>query len=429
MPRYRFTGTNSEGQHVTGERDAPDPDALLNAIRDEVLLVDSVLLVGTVGSLDRPEVVAHDPELEFAQAPGSEKPVAPAPGSAAHNVEHMHPEDAGEISRHMAEIIGSGLPLETGLAAIAAECPSRRMRRTLGGIVADLVAGNDLEFAMATRHAPAELRALVRAGARSGDTGRILEHYVTNVQGAAELRDSIFLGLLYPSVILVMFLSLGWGMMWWIVPQFTAIFNGFDLDLPWLTKGLIAISDFLNHYALWTGGEVFVAIVLVALLLRYALGPVGMRRLVCCIPLIGPILRWIALARFSQLLSLLVENRVPLSEALVLAGDASRDAEIKDDCRRLLVGVKSGETLESAARKLKRFPASFVQALGWEGRSGGLPEVLQSLGDMYAGRVRAAVAVMMSVLPPLLMLFLGGAVGLLVIALFMPLLELLNKLS
>lgn len=411
MPRYRYTGTNFEGRPIVGERDATDPDALLGAIRGELRHVDSIV---PVGSPDPAESLA----ATFAAA-------RPAPAITA--------GDAGEISRHLSELIESGLPLETGLAAIAAECPSRRMRGTLSGIVAELSSGSDLEQAMAACGAPPELRALVRAGARSGDTGQILEHYVTNVQSARELRESIVLGLAYPAVVLLVFSLLGVLIFWWIVPQFVEMFDGFDLDLPELTKALVVISDFFNKVTVWVAAAraagLLALFVFFALLLRAVLGPVNMRRLICRIPVVGQILRWVAMARFTQLLSLLVENRVPLGEALVLAGDASRDAEIQDDCRKILVGVNSGETLQSAARRLRRFPPSFVQTLGWEERSGGLPEVLQSLGDMYAGRVRAMVAVLVAFLPPFLMMFLGISVGLLVIALFMPLVRLLSLLA
>jgi type II secretory pathway component PulF len=397
MPRYRYIGSDYAGRPVTGERDAADPDALLAALAGEVSKIVSVELAN----------------------PGP----LPEPG------ESLHRADVREVSGHIAEIIEAQLPLESGLAAIAAECSSRRIRKTLLGIAGDLAAGNDLEKVLASRGAPAELKALVRAGARSGNTGQILEHYVVNVESAVDLRQSMRRGLFYPLLMLLVFSLVGCGVIVWVVPQFASIFAGFDLNLPTVTTWLVTLSDFIVHYGAIVVLGGLASIVAVAILLRLALGRVLWRRLICRIPLFGPFLRWTALARFSQLLSLLIENRVPLDEALTLAGDASGDAEIQHDCRRMLASVTAGESLESAARKLDRFPTSFVQALTWASRPGGLPEVLQSLGDMYAGRVRAAVAVVVSLLPPLLMLFLGVLMAFLVVALFMPLISLLNMLS
>jgi type II secretory pathway component PulF len=397
MPRYRYIGTDRSGRQVTGERDAADPHVLRAALLGEKL-----------------------------QIVGMERIVGDAPHGPAEN---LHRSDVREISGHIAEIIESQLPLESGLAAIAAECSSRRVRNTLVAIADDLASGNDLESVLARRGAPAELKALVRAGARSGNTGQILEHYVLNVESTVDLSQSIRRSLLYPLLMLLFFAGVGGGVILWVVPQFRSLYNGFDLKLPIVTEWLIALSNFATQYAAVTGLSLCAGIVGVSILLRVTLGRVGWRRLVCRIPLMGPILRWTALARFSQLLSLLVENRVPLDEALPLAGDASGDAVIQEDCRRMAARVQAGETLDSAARKLDRFPTSFVQALTWANRPAGLPEVLQSLGDMYAGRFRAAVAVIVALVPPILMFFVGISIAGLIIALFMPLYELLYKLG
>jgi type IV pilus assembly protein PilC len=150
---------------------------------------------------------------------------------------------------------------------------------------------------------------------------------------------------------------------------------------------------------------------------------------VCSLPVIGPLLRWLAIARFSTLLSLLVESRIPLDEALFLAGDASGDAEIRADCQTLQSTVRSGKTLESAVRERGRFPKSFIRALGWERYQEGFPEVLHSMAEMYAGRARALITVLIALLPPLVVCLVGFVVGFVVVALFMPLFRLLNSLS
>ncbi len=171
------------------------------------------------------------------------------------------------------------------------------------------------------------------------------------------------------------------------------------------------------------------AIVAIAVLLRLARRNAATRRFICKIPFIGPLLRCSALARFAPVLSLLIEGRVPLDQALILAGDAAGDVAIREDCRKLAAGVHSGKTLEEAANETTRFPASFIRALSWERYRDGFPEVVRSMADMYAGRARALVALLVAVLPVLLVLFVGLTVGTVVIALFMPLIELLDKLS
>lgn len=421
MPRFRYTGWDISGRQVAGERDAADADALRSALATQL---------------------SHVAIVE----PIAEVPQPPSAGG-------LPREEAREVSGHIAEIIQSQLPLESGLAAIAAECASRRVRRVLNAIADDLGMGRSLEAVLARQGAPPELKALVRAGARSGNTGQILEHYVLNVESAVDLRRSLRRSLLYPCILMLLFGLAGFFVIVWIVPQFAAIFAGFNTNLPAPTKWLINAADTIRKfdYSLFLKGLVGIIALLFFLRfardheshaeraekgilaylnsLRLALGDFLWHRIVGAIPLVGPILRWTALARFSQLLSLLVENQVPLDEALTLAGQASNDPQIRRDCRTMVAQVTAGETLESAARQLDRFPASFVQALTWASRPGGMPEILQSLGDMYAGRVRAAAAVLVALLPPLLMVLLGLGTALIVVALFLPLFSLINLLS
>lgn len=402
MPRYRYTGIDIAGRRVSGEREAPNPDALLAALGNEVLSIDSIQPIDD---------------------PGREKHIERLIGE-------LGDQEAADLGGQIAEIIEGELPLEEGLEAIAAETNSPKMRKTFRALSQRLAAGADLPSALEECRAPAELRALVLAGARSGNTGKILEHYATNVYGVVSIRQSILLGLFYPAILFVLMSAIGAFLVYWLIPEFESLFVGFDLQLPWITVAMLEMAAFSRSALPWIVFAVVVPLsVFVRWLLVGMLGRVGYRRLVCWIPLIGPMRRWIAMARFSQMLSLLIENEVPLDESLALAGDATGDPEIQFDCRRILIEVRSGETLQAAAQRIADFPRSFVQALSWERRSAGLPDVLQSIGDMYAGRVRAATAILVAVIPPMMLIFLGGAMFFLIIALFMPLIELLNKLA
>jgi type II secretory pathway component PulF len=227
---------------------------------------------------------------------------------------------------------------------------------------------------------------------------------------------------------LIVFTLIVGALLFWIVPQFAEVIIGFAIPLPWITTALIATSQFCRDNGLWIVAAAFAIPLALWLIFRLALGPAHFRRLVCRIPLVGPALRWAGLSRFSQLLALLIENRVPLDEALVLAGDASGDAEIRDDCRQITAEISAGESLVEVARR-RRFPASFARALTWDRRHQGLPEIMQSLGDVYASRVRAVVSLLMAILPPLLIIVMGAVVFIVMVALFAPLIRLLNMLS
>jgi type II secretory pathway component PulF len=401
MPRYQYIGIDIAGRRVTGEREAPDPDALLAALGNEVLFVESIQIA--------------DPHSEAAAAEQA--------GA------RMKAAVAAELGGHLSGLIEGEVPLESGLEAIAAETASPRMKRTLRGLAAELARGTDLATALDRSHAPVELRALVRAGARSGNIGQILEHYSTNAEGLHSLRQSVLMGLFYPALLLLMFTVLMAFFLGWIVPEFSKLYVDFDLDLPWITSATLKASYVVRDYGPWIALTGIVGLVAVLLLLPRTLGRVGTRRWTTRVPLLGPILRWMALSRFSRMLALLVENEISLDEALPLAAGASNDPLIEEDCRKIRESARAGEALEAAARRQGGFPPSFVQALSWERRSTGLPDVLQSIGEMYASRARGTVSLIIALVPPILLVFLGIAMFVLIVALFMPLIELLRKLS
>ncbi|MGE5191602.1 MAG: type II secretion system F family protein [Deltaproteobacteria bacterium] len=400
MPLYTYTAIDPQGAHVSGQLEANDPDSAVSQLTVQGLRVENIQRVS-----------APDVRIQEEHAPA------------------LSAGESRDIGSHIAAVISAGVPLEGGLAAVAEEFPAGRTRRALRRIVRRLEAGEDLESVLATSGAPRYLPALVRAGRRSGRTAEILENFVAGSRSVSELRQTLWMALAYPLFVLVVTVPLGLFLIVWLIPSFAAVFDGFGIQLPWMTTAVIAVSRFLTEH----GGKALLAlasaVVVLCLVMRVTLGAVGTRRLVGAVPVIGPLVRWLGLSRFSPILSLLIESRVPLDEALLLAGEASGDAEIRHDCRELAARLQSGKTLASAARETRRFPQSFARALSWERYQEIFPEVLQSMSEMYAGRARILVAVLMAVVPPLAVTLAGLVIGFIVVALFMPLIELLNKLS
>jgi type II secretory pathway component PulF len=401
MPTYCYSAIDSSGTRISGEIEASDPDAVVSQLTARGLRIEQVQI----------------------SSPVRESSIAAA------RIVRLKTTEARELGGHIAEIVCSGLPLEAGLAAVAAEMPSGRLRRALRGIVRELESGADLESVLARRRAPAYLAALVRAGKRSGRTGEILDGFIANSRIVSELRQTVWAALAYPLVLLALIVPLGLFLLLWIIPAAAAVFDGFEINLPLMTRGLIAVSRFAKESAWQILACLSCAVLVPFVVLRLTMGAAGARRLVCSLPAIGPLLRWLSLARFSQLLSLLIKGRVPLDEALILAGEAAGDAEIRADCRQIAAHVRGGMTLEAAARQTGRLPASFARALNWEGYQEAFPEVLQSTADMYSGRARVFVALLLGMIPPVVVTLVALFVGFVIIAMFMPLVELLNKLS
>ena len=402
MPTYTYSAIDSSGARVSGEIDAGDPDAAASQLTVQGLRIERL------------------------------QPAAPAAGSSREAALLVRPTGAElrELGGHIAEIVSSGLPMEGGLAAIAEELPRGRLRRSLQGIVRELETGDDLETVLARRRAPAWLPALVRAGQRSGRTAEILEAFISHSRVASEMRQSVWTALVYPLAMLLVVVPLVLFLFLWIVPSFAGVFADFEIKLPLMTELLLSISRLIANGA---GPAVAVllgvALVVLAGICLWMSNTPQVREVIWQIPIIGPLVRWMSLARFSQLLSLMVESRVPLDEALVLAGDAAGDAALRTGCRTVAAHVRAGMTLESAAQVSGCLPPSFVRALCWERHEEAFAEALESTADIYASRARVIATLVMALLPPIVLILVAALVGFVVVALFMPLVELLNKLS
>jgi type II secretory pathway component PulF len=402
MPTYTYSAIDSGGMRLSGEIEASDPDAVVSQLTAQGLRIEQVQI----------------------SAPGRESSLG------GQRISRLKNADARELGGLIAEIVSSGMPMEGGLAAIAEEMPHGRLRRSLKGIVRELETGADLESVLVRRRAPPFLAALVRAGRRSGRTAEILESFIANSRVASELRQMVWMALVYPLALVLIIVPLIMFLLLWIVPAFAAIFHDFALRLPWFTEVLFAVSRFSSGATAQTM-FLLLGVLLVALVVAGLLGSkfAGTRRLLCGVPVMGPLLRGLALARFSQMLSLLIESGVPLDEALVLAGDSAGDAELGADCRTAAVGVRAGHTLESAVRETRSLPASFLRALSWERHHKAFAEVLESTAEIYAGRARTLLALLVAILPPLIVILVGLFVASVVLALYMPLIELLHRLS
>jgi type IV pilus assembly protein PilC len=407
MPTYKYNAIDPRGERVAGEITASDPDTVVAQLSAQGLRIETV------------QLAPPDSQIGPSADPGKRRPLSTA--------------ETREVATHISEIVSAGVSLEGGLAAIAAEYPHGRMSRALRGIVSDLETGTDLETVLSRHQAVGYLPALVRAGQRSGRTVEILENFITGSQAVSDLRQVLLSALAYTLILLFQLIPLGLLISLKLVPGFGDLFESWGVTINPFTRALLVTSEFLRENIVWILAGFLCTGALLAFFYWGVLTPVTRRRLLCRIPVIGPVFRWSALGRFSPLLSALIEARVPLDEALVLAGDAAGDVEIAADCRGLASSLRAGNSLESAVKvagkETGRFPAGFLRALTWENHQEGFPEVLRSMADMYAGRARALIMLLAVLLPPFVVIFVAVTVGTIVILLFIPLIELLNKLS
>ena len=406
MPLYRYRAVGFQGRQVAGTRSAPHVDALVAQLEQEGLRVVS-FAEGLNGAAEESSDLRFDDE---------------APATPLTN------RQAAALSGHLAEVVAADLPLESGLAALAEDLPSRRMRRVLRQVVGRLDGGADLSTALAQAGAPPYLRAVVEAGGRSGCLGIALERYSNAgaaLMGAAPL---VVCSALYATAVFLIWLVVVWLLVGVILPGFAEMFQTFGLTLPWLTRAVIWVGTTSAEYWLPLTTGLVAGGAMVGLSIRLAAGPVGTRRILHRVPGFGTIVRSLALCRFSTLLALLVDCRTPMPEALRLSAEATGDAAVNADARRLAELTAEGETALAAACRLQSFSPGFVRALAAPYGPECLVDGLQSLAEVHSGRIRVALSFLATVLAPLVLVILGLFTAVVVIALYLPLVELLHSL-
>ena len=339
--------------------------------------------------------------------------------------------DAAAFAGQLAGLVGAGLPLPAGLRALGEELPSGRLSHAFDDLSGRLEAGATLEEAVAAqgRRLPAHLRGLIVAGARTGKLGEMIGRFVDSAHAGAQIRRRIWAGLAYPALLLGSAVALFVFACFAIIEGFRNIFADFGLSLPAATRMVIGASSTvvkLNWRALPAlGGLVAVAWGAERLLL----GASQRRRLACEIPLVGPLMRWTALAEFSRVLGLLIRGEVPLPEAVRLAGEAVHDPDLADAGRSIAAEVEGGRSLSESLGGCRRFPEGYAKLVGWAEGNRALPEALDILGEMYEAKARAHASTLGSLGGAAALILVLGGTALVVLALVLPLVNLLNSLT
>jgi type II secretory pathway component PulF len=334
------------------------------------------------------------------------------------------------LSWQIGQLTQAGLPLASGLRALAEELRPGAMRDVLDDLARRTEAGMPLDQAIEAQgdRLPAHLRGLVAAGIRTGKLGQLLGEFIHYQNVGSEIRRKVTGSLLYPMVLLTFFLAIFGFCFVAIVPKFKRIYLDFGINLPPVTIMLLDASDWASEYGLW----LLLGVPLVCLGLwgatRIWVGAAGARRLLLRLPFVGPLIRLVALAQFSRLLGLLLESELPLPTALRLAGSTVRDADLAEKCQVLLQDAEAGRRLADDATR-RGLPASFSQAIAWGENRNCLADSLYAAAEQFESHARIHGTLVTAVLPPVLMMLCVGLTSFLVTGLFVPLIKLITELS
>lgn len=330
------------------------------------------------------------------------------------------------ITRQLATLIASALPIEQALATVAQQSGKSRINSLLLAVRARVLEGHSLATALNDfPQAFSELfRSTVAAGEQSGHLDIVFERLADYTENRQYLRQKINLALFYPLLLTIVAILIVIGLLVYVVPQVVQVFNSVSQQLPLLTRALIAISEFVQNY----GWLILSLIVAVMLGFGYAIRQFGLRRhlqrLVLHLPLLGRLSRGLNSTRFARTFSILVSSGVPVLEALRIASQVISNLPMREAIQRASERVKEGSSLHKALAESGYFPPMAIQLIASGEASGRLDNMLERAAVQQERETDTLIAALLSVFEPLLILTMGGVVLIIVLAILLPIFDL-----
>ncbi len=404
MPIYHYRARDRQGRTIAATIEAPDLRSAARALRDKGYFVTEIKEPGR-GS--QAEV-----NLGFLE---------PGPGL----------KDLAVFSRQLATMMGAGLPIVQALAILEKQADNKKFKAMLKDIRTDVEGGTAFSDALAKFPVFGRLYVnLVRAGEASGTLDVILDRLAMFLEKELELRGKIRSAMVYPVIVFVFAMLVTYFLLTTIVPQFAQILTDLGSELPLLTRFLIAVSGFLRSSTLWLLAAAAVLYGAYRVFYRTERGRRVIDRIKLRMPVFGVLNKKSSLARFSRTLGLLLSSGVNIVEATDITKGTAGNAVVEDILEETKTTIQVGEPLHST---LLRYPEIFppmvasMVAIGEE--TGALDAMLQKIADFYEREVDETVEGLTAAIEPIMIIFLGVIVGMIVAGMFLPLFQIINTLS
>ena len=400
MPAFVWKGKTRDGKAVSGERVADKKETVMALLRRDQILVSSVKEKGREISL--PKFGGGVPAKELAI-----------------------------FTRQFSVMIDAGLPLVQCLEILGTQQDNKTFAKVLQQTRMDVEGGASLADAM--RKHPKVFDELftnmIAAGEAGGILDTILKRLATYIEKSVKLQAQVKGAMVYPVAVLAIAGIVIAVILWKVIPTFAAMFAGLNAELPLPTRFVIFLSNWFVRLLpfLVIGG-----VLGVFAFKRYYATHGGRRvvdKIVLGAPIIGILMQKIAVARFCRTLSTLISSGVPILDGLEITAKTAGNAIVEDAIMAVRKGVESGLTLAQPLKETGVFPSMVVQMIGVGEQTGALDNMLGKIADFYEEEVDQAVANLLTLMEPVMILFLGGTVGGIIIAMYLPLFDLISKLS
>jgi type IV pilus assembly protein PilC len=399
LPLFSYTGKTLSGATVTGEMKAKNEAELERILRNKSILVTSVTKKSTKISV----------------------PIR-------RGIKKVH---ISRFTRQFATMIGAGLPMVQCLDILSQQTEVKEMRRIVGEIKESVQSGTTLAEALSVhKKAFDELYVnMVNAGEIGGALETILGRLANYREKADSLARKVKAALVYPLVVIAVAIVVTFLLLTYIVPIFAQMFEGMGAELPAPTQIIVSLSAFIR------GNILFGLIILIGLVIalksysQTERGRLRIDKLKLRVPLIGDLIRKTAISRFSRTLGTLISSGVAIIDALDITAKTSGNRVIQDAIKKSVLSIAEGESITQPLKETKVFPPMVTQMIAVGEETGNLDQMLSKIADFYDEEVDAAVSALTSILEPIIIVFMGIIIGGILIAMYLPLFDIIGKIG
>jgi len=339
----------------------------------------------------------------------------------------IKPADISFASRQMATMIGAGIPIAQTLRAIGKGHENANMEKLMQDLGREVESGTSLSNSLKKhpKHFNRLFTSLTEAGEESGKLDTMLDRVATYNEKVEAIKSKIKSAMLYPIIVLVVAGLVTVLLLLFVIPQFEALFSGFGADLPFLTRKVVDMSRAMQaNWYIYLG--ILVAII-AGFMFAYRRSEklqFTMDRVFIRLPIFGPIFRKSALARFSRTLAIIFSAGVPLVDGMDTVGASTGNRVYQKATNDVKLDISTGRSLESSMTTTKLFPNMMMQMVASGEESGDLETMLDKVAEFYEREVDDAVDAMASIIEPLMIVLLGGIIGTMILAMYMPIFKL-----
>jgi len=426
MPKFNYVALDQRGNETKGSFEVASQNDAIGRVKDMGLFPVKIV----------------EADKDSAKGKGKKGPAPKAVGKGGKKGVNINikipglgsgvkPKVLTTFTRQLATLVDAGLPLLRGLRVLEKQERNAALKEIIGKLAVSIEGGSTFSEGLAQH--PKVFNRLFVNMVKAGELGGVLEVVLKRLaefsEKAQKIKGKVKAALFYP--IAVMFVAIGILilLMVFVIPKFKEVFAGMGVQMPGFTLFVMAMSDMIVNNILMTMGILVVIVVAFLLFIKTKFGRLVWDKTQLKLPAVGPVISKVAISRFTRTLGTLVSSGVPILQALTIVKETSGNVVIANAVNKIHESVKEGETITAPLEGSGVFPPMVCSMVDVGEQTGAMPEMLMRIADDYDEQVDNSVAAMTSLLEPIMIVFLAVIVGSIVIAMFLPLIAMINNLS